>query len=518
MAQDTEQNFGDDEEKERAGWPLPLVAMLIAAAAAGGGYWLTTSTTPLVQTTKIETPAEAPAPQAPVVAPAEAPAKPAETQAAASASVVVAKTEEPAKPVVAAAPEAKPAEPAAAPAEVVAAPVPAVEEPKVAAAQPAAETPKATEVPPKTEDTQVAVAAPQPKTEEPKVEVPKAEAPKAAEPIVEPPKAVTVAPAEAPSFDTVRVEPNGDAVIAGRAAPGAEVIIKLGGALIGKATADDNGSFAFVSEKPLPAGAAALSLETQLNGQTVTSEQTVAVAVKGDNKSEPMVAVLNPDEPTKVIQAPKAAETTEPVKSIKLDAVDYDAQGNIIFTGRGRPNSVVRLYVDNNSAGEVKSDGDGRWMFAGTSAVVAGTHMLRADEIGPDGKVSSRVELPFLREEPAKVAAVQPAAPVAAEVKPADAPAASEEATAVVPETNAPAATAEPAAVPDAAPATVAAAPQPEPSRMVIQPGNNLWKLSRRVYGKGIRYTVIYEANKDQIRDPDLIYPGQVFVMPTAKP
>ena len=53
---------------------------------------------------------------------------------------------------------------------------------------------------------------------------------------------------------------------------------------------------------------------------------------------------------------------------------------------------------------------------------------------------------------------------------------------------------------------------------MIIQPGNNLWRLSRQVYGKGIQYTVIYEANKDQIRDPDLIYPGQVFVMPPAAP
>ena len=49
---------------------------------------------------------------------------------------------------------------------------------------------------------------------------------------------------------------------------------------------------------------------------------------------------------------------------------------------------------------------------------------------------------------------------------------------------------------------------------MFVQPGNSLWRLARRSYGEGLRYTEIYEANKDQIRNPDLIYPGQVFVLP----
>ncbi|MFZ5693223.1 MAG: LysM peptidoglycan-binding domain-containing protein [Pseudomonadota bacterium] len=50
-------------------------------------------------------------------------------------------------------------------------------------------------------------------------------------------------------------------------------------------------------------------------------------------------------------------------------------------------------------------------------------------------------------------------------------------------------------------------------TRVVIR-GDNLWQISRATYGQGIRYTVIYKANRDQIRDPDLIYPGQIFVLP----
>lgn len=62
-----------------------------------------------------------------------------------------------------------------------------------------------------------------------------------------------------------------------------------------------------------------------------------------------------------------------------------------------------------------------------------------------------------------------------------------------------------------------AAPPTPADRRVVIQPGNNLWRIAMGNYGEGFRYFEIYEANKDQIRDPNLIYPGQVFVVPPAR-
>ena len=54
--------------------------------------------------------------------------------------------------------------------------------------------------------------------------------------------------------------------------------------------------------------------------------------------------------------------------------------------------------------------------------------------------------------------------------------------------------------------------------RVIIQPGNNLWNISRVIYGKGVSYTTIYNANKTQIRDPNLIYPGQIFTTPGVTP
>jgi len=41
-----------------------------------------------------------------------------------------------------------------------------------------------------------------------------------------------------------------------------------------------------------------------------------------------------------------------------------------------------------------------------------------------------------------------------------------------------------------------------------------LWRISRRLLGEGSRYTLIFEANTNQIRNPNLIFPGQVFDVP----
>jgi nucleoid-associated protein YgaU len=123
-----------------------------------------------------------------------------------------------------------------------------------------------------------------------------------------------------------------------------------------------------------------------------------------------------------------------------------------------------------------------------------------AQEI-PAPATAAEVAGPSAPEAAAPAVAETPAAATPAEAAPAVEPAAEEPAVAAV---QVPAA-AEPAAEPAAA-----------PTQVIIQPGNNLWKLSRQIYGKGIMYTVIYEANKDQIRKPELIYPGQVFLTPDA--
>jgi hypothetical protein len=293
-------------------------------------------------------------------------------------------------------------------------------------------------------------------------------------------------PAEpiAPSFDTVRVEANGDAVIAGRAAPGTDVVAKLNGEVVASAKATADGSFVMIPDKALPAGAGALTLETTTAGKTEVSNQTVAVAVKPKGEGENTVAILTPDAPTKIIQAAKPL-----TNDVILDAIDYGATGDIQFTGRAMAKAPVRLYIDNIYLGEAKADELGKWNYSGGTTIKPGTFTLRLDQMDAKGEVASRIEVPFKREEPAKAAAViamtKVEPPVLAETK----------------------------VVSASASVSIEVA---KPTSMTIQPGDNLWVISRNLYGAGHQYTILYEANKALIKNPQLIYPGQIIATPQA--
>ena len=337
-------------------------------------------------------------------------------------------------------------------------------------------------------------AAPEPQPQ------PEAAAPAAA---VQPPEPQPPKP-QPPAFDIVRVEPDGSALVAGRAEPDATVTIASNGAPLGEARANARGEWVWTSPAPLAPGSYAVTLEAAPagGGAPLASDQAVAVVVP-DRPETPLVVLTTPDAPATVLQKPEAepaavapvAETATEAPppqpavpatptagpapaSVSLDSVDYNDQGDIVFTGRGTPGETVRLYVDNGLAGEAPVGPDGTWTWSGAGTIAPGRHTLRADQIGADAKVTSRVELPFQREAPQAVAA----APAAGQAPAAEAPAA-------------------------------------QPGRIVIQPGNNLWNISRVLYGRGTQYTVIYEANRDQIRDPSLIFPGQILETPgTAAP
>jgi chemotaxis protein histidine kinase CheA len=290
---------------------------------------------------------------------------------------------------------------------------------------------------------------------------------------------------QSPAFDTVRVEKTGEAVIAGTAAPGSEVTARLDGEAIGKTTANTDGAFVIIPDKPLPEGSGALTLESRLPGDAavVTSKQSVAVIVPAGGQQQALVAVVSPDQPTKILQKP-AVPGEQPARMVSIDAVDYDANGNIVFSGQGGQGHTARVYVDNAMMGDAAVGEDGRWSFSATASVAPGNHMLRVDGLDAEGKVVNRIEVPFFREDQTKVAdATQPAATTG--------------------ESGSGAA--------DTGAATPSA---PREGRVVIQPGNNLWRISRVLYGSGAKYTVLYEANKGQIRNPDLIYPGQIFKTP----
>ncbi len=377
-------------------------------------------------------------------------------------------------------------------------------------------------------------------------------------PEAEPTQATAQDNVPAPAFDEVRREPDGMTVIAGRAAPGAEVIVLQDGVEIARTTADGLGKFATLAMIAPDGQGHLLSLRQSYKGGEKASDdeiilaplaQTVVVANEpeavvspdvtaevaeestsqdGESVKEAVMAlqqqasedkaeaipstVVAADQvtagtPDKVVAAlePSPSETPatpsathsetsapeqpakpapvailkstvlgvellntpspEAMTNVAIDTISYSDVGEVQLAGRAQSVATsVRVYLDNDSVVNLPVDEQGRWRGE-LPDVDEGLYTLRVDEVSAAGKVTSRVETPFKRE-----------------------------ATEVL---------------------IAAAAGQNGPLKAItVQKGATLWAIARERYGDGQLYVRVFEANNGAIRDPDLIYPGQVFDLP----
>jgi nucleoid-associated protein YgaU len=430
----------------------------------------------------------------------------------------------------------------------------------------------------------------------------------AAAPGITPPSAITPSsPAvPPPKFDVVRVEPSGDAVVAGHTEPDSKVAVIANGKVVAEGKSDAAGQFVLLPPA-LPPGEHSLALQvTPQSGQSVVSDQNVAVSVPAKGKGDVMVALAEPGKATVLLadptaraeaakpdtskpdsskpdiaksantksDAPKAQAATAPNDApapppkpeVAIKTAEIVEPGGFFATGIAAPNAHLRIYLNGSPLAEVTAGPDGHWTIKVGKGLVAGHYAVRADQIDGAGKVVARAEVPFDYSPAAKTKEAQ-ATPAMPAAKPKEA-----QAQTMAPSADAPSATVPPAsgAAPDnakehsfstasanpgtgtnarplgdvAAPAKAAtpstddrAAGASEPTveqaqstaspaagsasavvaeiqTATVQKGSNLWRISHDTLGRGTRYTEIYAANATQIRDPSLIYPGQVFVIP----
>ena len=337
--------------------------------------------------------------------------------------------------------------------------------------------------------------------------------------------------ARRPSFDIVRVEPSGATVVAGRAAPGASVALLDRGAVVAHAKADAAGQFALLPP-PLAPGAHQLALSTEVNGRTLSSKQSVTVAVPQRKGAGAVVALAAPGQPTKVLSdsaapaasktsgAPAPAASAAPKSQVYIRSVEASQGGGFFASGAASPGAKLELYVNNSPVTSVTADKNGRWSLRVARGLTPGSYSVRADAIDPaTGRVLSRAEVPFKFRGFAAMAAAGPqsgSAPspsVASASQPAPATAPSAVAAARSKQAASPATPVQggSAVTPAASPANAVIVELPT---VRVTRGDNLWRISRKIFGRGIRYTLIYEANANQIRNRNLIYPGQIFVVP----
>ncbi|UEM13412.1 LysM peptidoglycan-binding domain-containing protein [Bradyrhizobium barranii subsp. barranii] len=238
-----------------------------------------------------------------------------------------------------------------------------------------------------------------------------------------------------------------------------------------------------------------------------------------------------------LVPAKPPAATTDAGPRFDVARVDDHGEAAVI-AGRAAPGAQVELLRDGKPLDTVVADASGQFVMT-PPQLPAGSYELTLRAKAPDGTVtqsgrSMPVTIAEAAPPPARVARQEPAqAPKHAE-KPDD----KSDVVASLPSASARQASAHdrptvqprfigapkprvmaraPAAttVASASPAEIISGPPAEAGgNRVISRGDSLWALSKLAYGDGAHYAVIFNANRGKIHNPNLIYPGQTFVVP----
>ncbi len=286
-----------------------------------------------------------------------------------------------------------------------------------------------------------------------------------------------------PRFDVAEVDELGNGVFSGRAFRNVRVWLKkLDGSVVGETVSLEDGSFTILTNTPLPEGESVLALvaEEIPGGEIkVASERLVISRFPGG----PALIVAQKDTAdtvSRILQEPvtrKPFETAQKSKDnasvsksnaskesaegklLKIKIIDYDEKGRLAISGKAKPGSKISIEVNGRTIGSTNTDDQGQWSLTTIEGMADGANKIVAK--ASLGDEYSTTSMPFAPDE-----LVQKF---------------------------------------------------PKGRLVVVQPGNSLWRIARRTYGSGFRYTVIFAANRDQVTNPDLIYPGQVLHTPPVK-
>ena len=317
---------------------------------------------------------------------------------------------------------------------------------------------------------------------------------------LQPPNATPAAPL---TIDLARVKPDGAAVFAGTAAPNAKIRIFEGDILLGETIANANGEWVIVLEKSLAAGQHLISVAMERSdGTTEMADRSLAVEIYQDTETKPLVALL-PETATEVpvlIQSPDDVDKAKPAASaseaIVADAAKADAtmsETAAAAPGKAEANSQIaasqiaalapsaivwrdasRILISGTSRGGVRvavNDAkgqfgealvlaDGAWQVAGSLDMDIAVNQLRFALFDDANQIIARYDLPVKARDLAKG---QDGSPL-----------------------------------------------------VVVNKGDMLWRIAYHQLGEGVKYVDIVRRNQQDIADPDLIFPKQIFAVPQS--
>ena len=272
-------------------------------------------------------------------------------------------------------------------------------------------------------------------------------------------------------FDLARVNQEGQIILGGYAPPLSKLLLLINGEVLGAMVTDDRGEWLFLSENPFETGQYTLSLEVQIEEREVVyGIETLWVVIPEANFSaetqQPLMVVL-PNESgvaSRILSQRFSGDKTATGADFIVDTLDYGENGHLSIAGRLRGEKVEMLVYRNNKLvarkgyrgkGAVPVDWQISARLDPSQANLSG-QVLRIDLVSNE-KVVQRKALPI-------------------------------DWTPLVREG--------------------------EDEYFVVRSGGSLWHIARRIFGTGTLHTFLYEANKAQIENPDLIRPGQILFIP----
>ncbi len=205
--------------------------------------------------------------------------------------------------------------------------------------------------------------------------------------------------------------------------------------------------------------------------------------------------------------SPRSPDTDESVPV--FDIARIDRTGDAVIAGRAAPGAIVELLRNGERHDRAVADQSGQFVMV-PPRLPAGDYELTLRSRQPDGKqaTSKQSVVVALAEAESSSGAVRSRAEVPQAAGSSQAHQPSRPPLQISKRQNIAAAT------PLSDGGSLSAAGAPKIATTVVSRGDSLWRISRVTYGEGMRYAVVYKANRDQIRNPNRIYPGQIFVLP----
>lgn len=308
----------------------------------------------------------------------------------------------------------------------------------------------------------------------------------------------------APSFGTAGVDHMGNASFTGTATPGDAISLISRGKTVGSTKADDAGNWAlgFKTGKSDQQQELLVSAQSS-DGTTVIGPQRALIRPPATEGGLPRITLKSADQTAATLQE-GIVPVPEATTGLVVEKVAPGDGALTLLNGQADPGATVRVAINGKAAGETTVAADGTWSLAASNISAKAAEKIHLELIDKDGAQLDETSVPYKVPAPPKLAATTTTKldyPSILTSKPGPKPKPQREANGDV------AALFEPGSSAIAGEAT-------KNTIVKVRRGDSLWRISRRHLGKGKKWAAFYKANKAKIDNPDLIYPGQILIIP----